>query len=129
MPKEINLLLPRLNETLIRVKTNKFGDITYMKYKLVMPCVAIEGVCAMLEQVKIVLLKEKKKRASPTAQENEEKCQRLTVLLLNDKIKTLTEYIHAFQIDREHIHRRNLEYELTISNCYVVNQDNLRIES
>ena len=68
--------------------------------------------------------KEKKKRAPPTAQENGEKRQLMTVMLLNDKIKTLTEYIHALQhrIDKEHIHCRNLEYELTILNSYVVIQ-------
>ena len=130
-PKEINLLPPRVNETWTGVKTNKFGDVTYVKYKSVMPCVAIGGVHAAPKQVKIVPSKEEKKREPPTTQENEEKHQRMTITLLNDKIKTLTEYFHALQhrIDKEHIHRRNLEYELTILNRYVVNQDNLRIES
>ena len=52
----------------------------------------------------------------------------MTVMLLNDKIKTLTKYIHALQhrIDKEHIHRRNLEYKLTILNRYVVNQDKFK---
>ena len=94
---EINLLSPKLNETLIGVKTNKFGDVTCVKYKSVMPCVAIGGVHAAPEQVKIVPPMEKKKRAPPTTQENGEKRQQMTVMLLNDKIKTLTEYIHALQ--------------------------------
>ena len=67
MPKEINLLPPKLNETLIGVKTNKFRDVTCAKYKSVMPHVAIDGVHATPEQVKIVSPKEKKKRAPPAA--------------------------------------------------------------
>ena len=76
---------------LMGVKTNKFGDVTCANYKSVMPCVAIDDVHATPEQVKIVPLNEKKKRVPPTAQENEEKHQWMTITLLNDKIKTLTE--------------------------------------
>ena len=45
--------------------------------------------------------------------------------MLHDKIKTLTEYTHAlqFRIDKEHVYRKNLEYELTILSCYVVNKE------
>jgi len=131
VPKEINLLPPRANEMLTKVKTNKFGDVTCAKYKSVMPHVAIDGFHAMPEQVKIIPPKEKKKRVPPAALENDEKRQWMTVALLHDMIKTLTEYIHALQrrIDKEHIHHMNLEYELTILNCYVVNKINLRIES
>ena len=66
VPKEINLLTPRANETLMGEKTNKFRDVTYTKYKSVTPCVTIDGVCATPEQVKIMPLKEMKKRAPPT---------------------------------------------------------------
>ena len=128
MPKEINLLPPRANEMPTGVKTNKFRDVTCAKYKSVMPHVAIDGVRATPEQVKILAPKEKKKMVPPTAQENEEKHQRMTVMLLNVKIKTLTEYIHALQhrINKEHIHCRNLEYKLTILKRYVVNQDKFK---
>jgi hypothetical protein len=125
VPKEINLLPPRPNETLTGVKANKFGDVTCAKYKSITPRVAIDGARVAPEQVKVVLPKEKKKRAPPVTQENEEKRQQMTLMLLNDKIKTLTEYIHTLQhrIDREHIHHKNLEYELTIVHHYVVNKD------
>ena len=129
MPKEINLFPPRVNNTLTGVKTNKFGDITDAKYKSVTPCLTINGVLAAPEQVKIVPLKEKKKkRAPPSALENNEKRQWMTIAALHDKIKTITEYTHALQhrIDKEHIHRRNLEYELTILSRYVVNQDKFK---
>ena len=54
--------------------------------------------------------------------------QVVIVAMLQDKIKTLTEYTHALQhrINKEHIHRRNLEYELTILSHYVVNQDKFK---
>jgi hypothetical protein len=92
--KQINLLPSTANETLTVVKTNKFGDITCAKYKLVTTQLSIDGVCAMLEQVKVVPPKGKK-RAPPSVLENDEKCQWPTVALLHDKIKTLTDYTHA----------------------------------
>ena len=106
---EINLLSPKLNETLIGVKTNKFGDVTCAKYKSIMPRVTIDGVRAMPKQVKVVPPKEKKKkRAPPAALDNDEKRQRMTVMLLNNKIQNLTEYTHALQhrTDKEHIYAR-----------------------
>jgi len=74
--------------------------------------------------VKVVLLKEKKKRAPPSVSENEEKRQRSTIAMLHDKIKTLTDYTHAlqFRIDKEHVYRKNLEYELSILSRYIVNK-------
>ena len=93
--KEINLLPPRANETLTKVKTNKFGDVTCTKYKSVMPRLTIDGVRAAPKQVKVMLPKEKKKRMPPSTLQNDEKCQLLTIAMLQDKIKTLTEYTHA----------------------------------
>jgi hypothetical protein len=83
------------NEMLTRVKTNKFGDVTCVKYKSVTPRVAIDGVHVAPEQVKIVPSKEKKKKAPPATKENDEKCQWMTVAMLQDKIQTLTKNIHA----------------------------------
>jgi len=65
VPKEINLLPPRANETMTGVKTNKFGDVTCVNYKSVTPRLSIDGVRAVPEQVKVVSLKEKK-RAPPS---------------------------------------------------------------
>jgi hypothetical protein len=102
VPKEINLLPPRVNETLTGVKTNKFGDVTSVKYKSVMPRLSIDGVRAAPEQVKVVPPKVKKKRVPPSTLENE-KHQWLTVAMLHDKIITLTEYTHALhhRIDKK----------------------------
>ena len=45
--------------------------------------------------------------------------------MLHDKIKTVTDYTHAlqFRIDKEHVYRKNLEYELNILSPYVVNKE------
>jgi hypothetical protein len=128
VPKHINLLPPKPNEMLTRVKSNKFGDVTYVKYKSVMPHVTIDGVCAAPEQDKIVPPKEKKKRVPPFAQENEEKHQWMTIATLNDKIQTLTQVIHVLQhqIDKEHTHHLDLDHEITILRRYVVNKDKFK---
>jgi hypothetical protein len=49
----------------------------------------------------------------------------MIVGILHNKIQDLTEYTLALQhrIDQEHIHRKDLEYELTILRRYVVNKD------
>jgi hypothetical protein len=49
VPKELNLLPPRPDEMLTGLKTNKFGDVTYMKYKKTTPRVTLDGVRAMPE--------------------------------------------------------------------------------
>ena len=55
---------------LTKVKTNKFGDVTNVKYKSVMPRVTIDGVRVAPKQVKVVPPKEKKKRVPPATLEN-----------------------------------------------------------
>ena len=47
--KEINHLPPKDHEVLTGLKTNKFGDVTYAKYKSVTPRTTIDGVRAMPE--------------------------------------------------------------------------------
>ena len=61
----------------------------------------------------------------PTAQENDDKHQQMTIAKLHEKIQNLTQYTHALQdrIDKEHIYHKDLEYELTILRRYVVNKD------
>jgi hypothetical protein len=125
VPKTINIISPRVNETLIGVKTNKFRDVTCAKYKSVTPRLSIDCVRAAPEQVKVVLPKEKKKRAPPSVLENEEKRQWPTIMMMHDNIKTLIDYTHAlqFRLDKEHIYHKNLEYELTILSHYVFNKE------
>jgi hypothetical protein len=49
VPKELNLLSPRPDEMLTGLKTNKFGDVTYMKYKKTTLRVTLDGIRAMPE--------------------------------------------------------------------------------
>jgi hypothetical protein len=44
VPKELNVLPSRMNETLMEVLTNKDGDLIYAKYQFVHPRVTIDGV-------------------------------------------------------------------------------------
>ena len=80
--KEINLLPPKGYEVWIGVKTNKFGDVTCAKYKSVTPRTTIDGVRAMLEQIKVVPPKEEKRRAPSAMLENEEKRPWMLMALL-----------------------------------------------
>jgi len=89
-----------------------------------MPRLSIDGVRAVLEQVKVVPPKEKK-WVPPSVPENDEKRQRSTIAMLHDKIKTLTDYTQAlqFRIDKEHVYHKNLEYGLSILSHYVINKE------
>jgi len=117
--KEINLLPPKGHEVLTGVKTNKFGDVTCAKYKSVTPCTTIDGVWAMPEQIKVVPPKEKKRRV-PLAIKNEEKCPWMTKALLQKKIEDLTNFVHTLEqmIDEEHVHRKSLQHDVNVLNCY-----------
>ena len=89
--KEINLLPPRANKVLTRVKTNKFGDLTCAKYKSVTPRTIIDGVRAMPYQIKVVPPKEKKRKVpSPPILEAEKQPQ-MTIALLEKKIEDLSD--------------------------------------
>ena len=92
--KEVNLLPPKGCEVLTGVKTNKFGDVTCAKYKLVMPHLSIDGVRAMSDQIKVVSPKEKRKAPS-TLLENKEKHPRMTIALLEKKIEDLSDVIYT----------------------------------
>ena len=74
----------------------------------------------MSEQIKVVPPKEKKRRAPPTI-ENEEKCPRMTMALLQKKIEDLTNLVHTLEqrIDEEHVHRKSLQYDVNVLNRYV----------
>ena len=80
--KEINLLPTKGHEVLIRVKTNKLGDITCAKYKSVTPRTIIDGVCAMPDQIKVVPSKEKKRKAPSPPIPEAKKRPRMTIALL-----------------------------------------------
>jgi hypothetical protein len=86
VPKELNLLSPRSDEMLTGLKTNKFGDVTYMKYKKTTSRVTLDGVRAMPEQIKVV---PPKKRPSSSSESSEPKHQKTTLATLEKKMEEL----------------------------------------
>jgi hypothetical protein len=44
IPNDVKLLPPRSNETLMGVKTNKLGVLTYVKYTTATPRVSLDGI-------------------------------------------------------------------------------------
>ena len=104
MTKEINLLPPKGHEVLTGVKTNKFEDVTSAKYKSVTPCTTIDGVHTMLDQIKVVPPKKKRKAPSPPIPEAEKR-PRMTMALLEKKIEDIFDVIYTLEqrIDEEHV--------------------------
>ena len=119
--KEINLLAPKGHEVLTRVKTNKFGDVTCAKYKSVTPRTIIDGVRAMPDQIKVVPLKDKKRKASSPPIPEAEKHPRMTMALLEKKIKDLSNVIYILEqrINEEHIYCKSLQHYLNDLNHFV----------
>jgi hypothetical protein len=95
IPKDLNLLLPRPNEMLTELKTNKFGDVTCMKYKKTTSRVTLDGVQAMPEQIKVV---PPKKRPSSSFESSEPKHQKTTLATL-EKMEELEQKITRIQQD------------------------------
>lgn len=89
VPKELNLLPPKDNETLTGLKTNKFADVTCMKYKL-STHVTFDGVRAMPDQIRVV--PPRKGSQSSSAESSEPKRPR-TSATLEKKIKDLTKIV------------------------------------
>ena len=118
--KEINLLPPRANKVLTRVKTNKFGDLTCAKYKSVTPRTIIDGVRAMPNQIKAVLPKEKKRKAPSPPIPEAKKHPRITIALLEKKIEDLSTVIYTLEqrIDEEHVYRKSLQHDLNALNHF-----------
>ena len=74
----------------------------------------------MPKQINVVPPKEKKRRAPSAILENEEKRQWMTMALLQKKIEDLTDFVHTLEqmIDEEHVHRKSLQHDVNVLNCY-----------
>jgi hypothetical protein len=103
--KDIKLLPPRPNEMLLGVKANKLGAISCVKYTTATPRVSLDGIRAVLGQVKFIPPRETPKRPALPL-EREEKRPR-TVDALNKKIELET------------IVRKKLEKHIKILSNYV----------
>ena len=122
MTKKINLLPLKGHEVLTGVKTNKFGAVTCAKYKSVTPGTTIDGVCAMPDQIKVVLPKEKKRKAPSPPIPEAKKHPRMTMALLEKKIENLSDVIYTLEqrIDEEHVYCKSLHCNLNALNHFVV---------
>jgi hypothetical protein len=118
--KEINLLPPKGNEVLIGVKTNKFGDVTYAKYRSVTSRTNIDGVRALLDQIKVVPSKDKRKAPSILL-ENKEKHPQMTIALLEKKMEDLSDVVYTLEqrIDEEHVYHKSIQHDLNAMNHFV----------
>jgi hypothetical protein len=94
MPKEIKLLPPKPSEMLVGLKTNKFGDVTCMKYKS--SHLAFDGVRAMPNQINVI---PPWKRSSSSSDSSELKRPRATLASLENKIEDLTQIVAKMQKD------------------------------
>jgi hypothetical protein len=79
------------------VRTNKFGDVTCAKYRLVTSHTTIDGVQALSDQIKVVPPKEKKRKASLAGLENEEKHPRMTIAFLEKKIEDISDVVYTLE--------------------------------
>jgi hypothetical protein len=74
--KEFNLLPPKPNEVLMGLKTNKFGDVTCMKYRSTTPRTSFEGVQAMPEQIQVKPPRTRSPSSSSSPSSSRSKCKR-----------------------------------------------------
>jgi hypothetical protein len=89
VPKDVKLLPPRSKEKLVGVKTNKLGEVTYVKYTTATPQVSLDGIRAALGQVKFIPPRETPKRLAPPL-EREEKRSRMTIAMLETRIDRIS---------------------------------------
>ena len=109
------------HEVLTGVKTNMFGDVACAKYKSVNPRTTIDGVWAMLDQIKVVPPKERKRKAPSPPIPEVEKHPRMTIALLEKKIKDLSDVVYTLEqrIDEEHVYHKSLQQDLNALNHFV----------
>jgi hypothetical protein len=134
IPKDVKLLPPRSNEKLVGVKTNKLGEVTYIKYTTATPRVSLDGIRAAPGQVKFIPPRETPKRPTPPL-EREEKRPRTTIAMLETRIDHISQIVNSLQqqntllirtidtlnkkIELETIERKKLEKQIKILSNYV----------
>jgi hypothetical protein len=90
-------LLPAANnEKLIKVTTNKFGDVTCAKYTT--SRISLDGIRAPPGQVKYVALRDTGKRSAAPQIEREVKCPRMTMAMMEEKFNALNQTVEVMKI-------------------------------
>jgi dynactin complex subunit len=74
-----------------------------------------------VDQIKVVPLKEKKRKAPSTIPEVKEKRPRMTIALLEKKFEDLSNVIYTLEqrIDEEHVYHKSLQHDLDALNHLV----------
>jgi hypothetical protein len=96
VPKDVKLLPPRPNETLVGVKTNKLGEVSCVKYTIATPRVSLDSIRAAPGQVKFIPPWETPKRPTPPL-EREEKYPRMTIAMLETRMDHMSQTIISLQ--------------------------------
>ena len=75
----------------------------------------------MLDQIKIVRPKEKKRKAPSPPIPEAKKHRRMTIALLKKKIEDLSNIIYTLEqrINEEHVYRKSLQHDLNALNHFV----------
>ena len=75
----------------------------------------------MPDQIKVVPLKEKKRKAPSPPILEAEKCPSMTMALIEKKIEDLSDVIYTLEqrIDEEHVYRKSLQCDLNALNHFV----------
>jgi hypothetical protein len=89
VPKNTKLLPPQPNERIVGVKTSKLGEVTYVKYTNATPRISLDGIRAAPSQVKFIPLREAPKRFAPSSLERDAKRPKMTIAMLEDRVKYL----------------------------------------
>jgi hypothetical protein len=89
--KELDLLPPKPNEVLTGLKTNKFGDVTCMKYKSTTVHTSFEGVWAMLEQLQVKPPRTRSPSSSSSPSSSGQKHKRTSNADLEKQMEVLVE--------------------------------------
>jgi hypothetical protein len=90
-------LLPAANnEKLVKVTTNRFGDVTCAKYAT--SRVFLDGICAPPGQVKYVAPRETGKRSIAPQIEREAKHPRMTMAMMEEKINAPNQMVEVMKI-------------------------------
>ena len=75
----------------------------------------------MPDQIKVVVPKEKKRKAPLAVLENDEKRPRMTIALVEKKIEDLSDVVHTLEqrINEEHIYRKSLQQDSNALNHFI----------
>jgi hypothetical protein len=101
VPQGTKVLPPKDNERVINVKTNKFGDVTCVKYATTSR-VSLDRIRAPPGEVQFLLTRETPKRyAPPPLFEREARHPKTTIAILEERFEAMKQQMAAMQANRD----------------------------